>query len=81
MEIYMLQLETGQDPRQEVFKNLQMEDITWTQVLGAPLAGFVSGRGCDLELAANGDIYASLGTFSEGRIYRSSFAVNGIKYR
>ena len=51
---------------------------TWTQVLGAPLAGFVSGRGCDLELAANGDIYASLGTGSEGRIFRSSFAVNGI---
>ena len=51
--------------------------VTWTQVLGAPLAGFVSGRGCDLELAANGDIYASLGNFSEGRIYRSSFATNG----
>ena len=51
--------------------------ITWTQVLGAPLAGFVSGRGCDLEVAANGDIYASLGNFSEGRIYRSSFSVNG----
>jgi hypothetical protein len=29
--------------------------------LGAPLAGFVSGRGCDLELASNGDIYASIG--------------------
>src|SRR6187397_2478567 len=52
--------------------------ITWTQVLGAPLAGFVSGRGCDLELAANGDIYASSGNFSEGRIYRSSFSVNGV---
>ncbi|HXR81456.1 MAG TPA: hypothetical protein VN763_11080, partial [Saprospiraceae bacterium] len=51
--------------------------ITWTQVLGAPLAGFVSGRGCDLELAANGDIYASIGNFSEGRIYRSSFVTNG----
>ena len=50
---------------------------TWPQVLGAPLAGFVSGRGCDLELAANGDIYASLGTGSEGRIFRSSFAANG----
>ena len=52
--------------------------ITWTQVLGAPLAGFASGRGCDLELAANGDIYASIGNFSEGRIYRSSFSVNGL---
>ena len=51
---------------------------TWTQVLGAPLAGFPTGRGCDLELAANGDIYASLGNFSEGRIYRSSFSINGM---
>ncbi|HEU5168121.1 MAG TPA: T9SS type A sorting domain-containing protein [Chitinophagaceae bacterium] len=51
---------------------------TWTQVLGAPLAGFASGRGCDLELAVNGDIYASIGNFSEGRIYRSSFSVNGV---
>ncbi len=50
--------------------------LNWTQVLGAPLVGFVSGRGCDLELAANGDIYASLGTGSEGRIFRSSFAAN-----
>ncbi len=51
--------------------------VTWTQVLGAPLAGFTTGRGCDLELAANGDLYASIGNFSEGRIYRSSFAING----
>src|SRR6187399_2053113 len=50
--------------------------LNWTQVVGAPLAGFVSGRGCDLELATNGDIYASLGTGSEGRIFRSSFAAN-----
>src|SRR6187399_2341838 len=51
---------------------------SWTQVLGAPLAGFQSGRGSDLELAANGDIYASIGhgqgpgQVIEGRIYRSS---------
>jgi len=57
---------------------------TWTQVLGAPLAGFNSGRGSDLELAANGDIYASIGhgqapgQVIEGRIFRSSFATNGI---
>lgn len=50
---------------------------TWTQVAGNPVAGFPSGRGCDLEMAANGDLYASLGNFSEGRIYRSSFATNG----
>src|SRR5436190_16681894 len=58
--------------------------LTWTQVLGAPLAGFQSGRGSDLELAANGDLYASIGhgqgpgQVIEGRIYRSSFTVNGI---
>jgi hypothetical protein len=50
---------------------------TWTQVLGAPLGGFTTGRGCDLELGGNGDVYASIGNFSEGRIYRSSFTVNG----
>lgn len=50
---------------------------TWTQVLGSPVFGS-STRGADLELAANGDIYASLGTTgSNGGIYRSSFVANG----
>ena len=49
---------------------------TWTQVLGAPVFGS-NNRGADLELAANGDIYASLGTTgSNGGIYRSVFATH-----
>jgi Secretion system C-terminal sorting domain len=50
---------------------------TWTQVLGAPLAGFATGRATDLELAANGDIYAALGIFGRTIIMKSSFAANG----
>jgi hypothetical protein len=50
---------------------------TWTQVLGAPLAGFSTGRATDLELAANGDIYAALGIFGKTIIMKSSFTVNG----
>jgi len=50
---------------------------TWTQVLGTPVFGS-SSRGADLELAANGDIYASLGTAgSNGGIYQSTVAANG----
>lgn len=49
---------------------------SWTQVLGTPLFGS-SARGADLELAANGDIYATLGTTaSNGGIYLSDFAIN-----
>ncbi|MCU0395143.1 MAG: hypothetical protein MUF29_04495, partial [Chitinophagaceae bacterium] len=44
---------------------------SWTQVLGAPVQGS-SNRGGDLEIAPNGDLYASIGLFSTGRIYRSS---------
>lgn len=50
---------------------------SWTQVLGSPVFGS-SPRGADLELASNGDIYASLGTTgSNGGIYRSIFATHG----
>ncbi len=49
---------------------------TWTEVLGTASGG-ISNRGADLELAANGDIYASFGQFTTGGIYRSSFAING----
>ncbi len=49
----------------------------WTQVLGAPLPGFGTGRGADLELASNGDIYATLGVFSPSQVMKSSFAANG----
>jgi len=50
---------------------------TWTQVLGAPLPGFGTGRGADLELASNGDVYATLGVFSPSQVMKSSFAANG----
>jgi Secretion system C-terminal sorting domain len=50
---------------------------TWTQVLGSPLAGFVTGRASDLEVAPNGDIYAALGIFSRAGLFKSSFATNG----
>ena len=49
---------------------------TWTQVLGAPLPGFATGRAADIEVAANGDIYASLGIFSRTVILKSA-ATNG----
>lgn len=48
---------------------------TWTRVLDNSFAK--SSRGADLELAANGDIYASMGTVtSNGGIYRSTFATH-----
>jgi photosystem II stability/assembly factor-like uncharacterized protein len=50
---------------------------TWTQVLGAPLPGFVTGRAADLEVAPNGDVYATLGVFSRTMVMKSSFALNG----
>ncbi|MFZ9387656.1 MAG: T9SS type A sorting domain-containing protein [Chitinophagaceae bacterium] len=50
---------------------------SWTQVLGAPLAGFGTGRAADLEVSSNGDVYASLGVISRSEVYKSSFATNG----
>ena len=50
---------------------------SWTQVLGAPLSGFFTGRAADLEVATNGDIYATLGIFSKTMVMKSSFALNG----
>jgi hypothetical protein len=50
---------------------------SWTQVLGSPVFGS-NNRGADLELAANGDIYATLGTTgSNGGVYQADFAVHG----
>lgn len=51
--------------------------LSWTQVLGAPVLG-PNSRGTDLELAANGDLYASIGFFSQGRIYKSTASIHGI---
>ena len=50
---------------------------SWVQVLGAPLPGFVTGRASDLEVASNGDLYASLGIFGRSVVMKSSFATNG----
>lgn len=50
---------------------------SWVQVLGAPLAGFATGRATDLEIAANGDIYAALGIFGRSVVMKSSFATHG----
>ncbi|HEY0434827.1 MAG TPA: T9SS type A sorting domain-containing protein [Chitinophagaceae bacterium] len=52
---------------------------TWTQVLGLPLTDitYTTGRGADIEVASNGDIYATLGIFSPTMVMKSSFAVNG----
>lgn len=47
----------------------------WTQVLTDPNPG-VTTRGADLERAANGDMYATLGLFTIGHAFRSNS--NGI---
>lgn len=49
---------------------------SWTQVLGSPVLGS-SSRGADIEIAANGDVYASIGFFANGRIFRSAAATHG----
>ena len=62
---------------------------TWTQVLGAPLinpstgAAFATGRAADLEVAANGDIYASLGLVgaavtNRSIVMKSTAATHGV---
>jgi hypothetical protein len=52
---------------------------TWTQVLGLPLTDFnyTTGRAADLEVASNGDVYATLGIFTKTMVMKSSFAANG----
>jgi len=51
----------------------------WTQVLGIPLTDrvYTTGRAADLEVATNGDIYATLGIFTRTMVFKSSFATNG----
>jgi len=50
---------------------------SWTQVLGSPVFG-INSRGADLELASNGDLYASLGTTgSNGGVYMSDNTAHG----
>src|SRR6185369_1685477 len=52
---------------------------SWTQVLGLPLTDFAytTGRAADLEVASNGDIYATMGIFTRTMVMKSSFAANG----
>lgn len=45
---------------------------TWSTVLNSSSTGAFSSRGNDIEIAANGDLYASLGIFSDGSIHRST---------
>jgi hypothetical protein len=51
----------------------------WTQVLGLPLTDFnyTTGRAADLELASNGDVYATMGVFTRAMVFKSSFATHG----
>ncbi len=52
---------------------------TWVQVLGLPLTdhAYTTGRAADLEVASNGDVYATLGIFTATMVMKSSFATNG----
>jgi photosystem II stability/assembly factor-like uncharacterized protein len=52
---------------------------TWIQVLGLPLTDitYTTGRAADLEVASNGDLYATLGIFTRTMVIKSSFATNG----
>jgi hypothetical protein len=48
-------------------------------VLGIPLTdlAYTTGRGADLEVASNGDIYATLGIFTRTMVLKSNFATHG----
>ena len=52
---------------------------SWTQVLGIPLTdlAYTTGRAADLEVASNGDIYATLGIFTRTMVLKSDFATHG----
>ena len=45
---------------------------SWSTVLSSSNAGAFNNRANDLEIAANGDIYATMGIFNRGSIHRSS---------
>jgi hypothetical protein len=54
---------------------------SWTQVLGDGTSGstitFTTGRAADLEVASNGDLYATLGIFSKTQVLKSTAALHG----
>ena len=45
---------------------------SWTKVLGAGAGGGSDNRAADLEIGADGNIYASIGIFTQDGIYRST---------
>jgi trimeric autotransporter adhesin len=45
--------------------------VTWTKVLGAAVGGGNNDRAADVEIASDGTVYASLGIFSTGQIFKS----------
>ncbi len=51
---------------------------TWTQVLSVYTgSGTLRNRATDVEIAANGDAYASFGIFCDGKVFKSTNAENG----
>ena len=52
--------------------------LNWSKVLTVYSgAGTLYDRAADIEIAANGDLYASFGVFSEAKVYKSTNANNG----
>ncbi|MEM1119380.1 MAG: 3-coathanger stack domain-containing protein [Bacteroidota bacterium] len=48
------------------------DGLTWNQVLGTTIGVGTSNRAADLEIGADGTIYASLGVFNTGSVYSSA---------
>ena len=83
--VYLLMQDSATHQVLNIFRD---GGATWTQVLGAPLINpttglaFATGRAADLEVASNGDVYASLGLVGEAVtnrsiVMKSSFATHG----
>ncbi len=50
---------------------------SWAQVLGSSVGAGANNSASDLELGADGDVYASLGIFSTGNIFKSDATTHG----
>jgi hypothetical protein len=50
---------------------------TWTAVIGTGASVATDTRVSDIEIAANGDLYASVGLFTTGKVFRASKATYG----
>ena len=46
--------------------------MTWTQVLGSSVGAGSTNRASDLEVGTNGVVYATLGIFSTGAVYKTN---------